>query len=128
MQDSDSRFDVASPIHNASSDRILELEETLEGKELALRMMQQELEDANKAMEEAQDHAQSVQADAQAAARATPPNNIDAHQQAGDNHHWQSASIQVCRFLKDVIMNEPPFKKKLFCYILRQLFPTPDDG
>ncbi|XP_030846595.1 A-kinase anchor protein 9 isoform X6 [Strongylocentrotus purpuratus] len=94
-EDSDSRYDVASPVHNASSDRILELEETLEGKELALRMMQQELDDATKAMEEAQDHALSVQADAQAAAGATPPpNNIDAHQQAGDNHHWQSASIQ----------------------------------
>ena len=105
MQDSDSHFDVSSPVHNASSDRILELEETLEGKELAIILMQQELEDANQALVDAQDHhAQSMQAQAQqyaegspggTGAGASPLNNIDAHHQAGDNHHWQSASVQV---------------------------------
>ncbi|XP_041478060.1 putative leucine-rich repeat-containing protein DDB_G0290503 [Lytechinus variegatus] len=129
-EDSDSHLDVASPVHNASSDRILELEETLEGKELALRMMQQELDDANKALVEAKDHAQSIQAEAEQHAAggsprggggvgtgdSPPSNNLDAHQQAGDSRHWQSASIQPEALMQD---REAEYKAAIEQYNLK---------
>nr|XP_054767077.1 trichohyalin-like [Lytechinus pictus] len=128
-EDSDSHLDVASPIHNASSDRILELEETLEGKVLALRMMQQELDDASKALVEAKDHAQSIQAQAEQHAAggsprgggvgtgdSPPSNNLDAHQQAGDSHHWQSASIQPESLMQD---REAEYKAAIEQYNLK---------
>lgn len=105
-EDSDSHYDggVSSPTHDLSRDRIIELEETLEGKELALQQMQQELEDANMAMEEARNHAHEMQAQAQHIAQATggvgsiaPPSDesgagADSHQE--EDSPWQSASIQ----------------------------------
>ncbi|XP_072179273.1 uncharacterized protein [Diadema setosum] len=95
-EDSDSHLDgdISSSQNNASAERILFLEESLEGKEMALQMMQEELEEAKHSL--AQEHSRSEALQAQLQQNGDSP-GTPAPLSSGEpgDGTWQSARVHT---------------------------------